>query len=236
MTARSIILVRHGRTAYNAEGRLQGQSDIPLDDVGRWQAQLTAATLHRRQGEGLEPATTPLVVASPLQRAAETARTFALFGGAELTLDEGLRERSFGRWEGLTGPEIAARDPEAFESWRHWSGGELTAGAEPKAEVGRRVAESIERWAIQVEDGSSLVVVSHGSAIECGVAALLGQDPEAWLGLVGMRNAHWARVWRLAPGAAHPAYRLIEYNVGPDIPKDEWDRGPTELREERSAG
>ena len=95
MTAGTLVLVRHGRTEYNAAQRLQGQVDIPLDDVGRWQAEVGAQALLAR----FSPTA---IVSSDLQRAAATAQYLGDAVGLEVAYDARLRERSFGAWEGLT--------------------------------------------------------------------------------------------------------------------------------------
>lgn len=100
-----IYLIRHGQTEYNREGRLQGQSDSPLTDVGRRQARSCGALLSA-EVKGAA------IWSSPLMRAAETARLLAMdLPGAALSLDPRLAEASFGLWEGLTRSEIEARWP-----------------------------------------------------------------------------------------------------------------------------
>ena len=91
MTAGTLVLVRHGRTEYNAAQRLQGQVDIPLDDVGRWQAEVGAQALLAR----FSPTA---IVSSDLQRAAATAQYLGDAVGLEVAYDARLRERSFGAW------------------------------------------------------------------------------------------------------------------------------------------
>ena len=102
MTVGRLLLWRHGRTAFNATARLQGQVDIPLDDVGRWQARTAAAAMLVRH-------TPTRIVSSDLGRAVETADPLARMAGVDVETDERVRERSFGEWEGLSGPEIARR-------------------------------------------------------------------------------------------------------------------------------
>ena len=86
MTARTVVLWRHGRTAYNATARLQGQVDIPLDEVGRWQADEAAAWLEAR----FHP---QRIVSSDLGRAVATAEALAGRCGVDVELDDRLRER-----------------------------------------------------------------------------------------------------------------------------------------------
>ncbi|MEO5392242.1 histidine phosphatase family protein, partial [Bifidobacterium adolescentis] len=97
---RSITLVRHGRTAYNAQHRLQGQIDIPLDEVGMWQVRQTASALRELYVDRHPEAACQLVVCSDLKRAAATAHAFADPLGLDVHPDVRVRERSFGDWEG----------------------------------------------------------------------------------------------------------------------------------------
>ena len=218
MTAGTVVLLRHARTAYNASLRLQGQIDIPLDEVGRWQAAEGGAALassHRATR----------IVSSDLGRAVETASAYAdALGGAPVVTDERLRERGFGAWEGLTGAELRERWPEEYAAWR--LGAEPAgAGAETKPEVARRVAESVAEHAADLDDDATLVVVSHGAAISLAVTALLGLDPSTWRGLAGMHNVHWSHLHRAGEGAV-PAWRLVAHNVGAGYPLDRWQAGP----------
>lgn len=209
-----LLLWRHARTAYNSQARLQGQIDIPLDEVGHWQARTAAARLAARH----RPVR---VVASDLSRAATTAGYLGRLLDLPVELDPRLRERGFGAWEGMTGQEIEAGWPDEFRVWR--SGGDPAGvGAEPRADVARRVGDAVLDQAARTS--GTLVVVSHGAAIGSVVAELLGQDP-TWRGIVGMHNAHWAELVAAVPGAA-PAWRLIGYNVGPTDASSDWNAGP----------
>src|SRR5580698_4431998 len=122
-----LIFARHGETAYNAENRLQGQLDIPLNARGREQARALGRTLSARFGaeiKGLEAA--GAFIASPLERARETmeiARDAMGLPPSRYRLDQTLKEISFGAWEGLTWPEIEARDPKGVRTRRRdkWS-------------------------------------------------------------------------------------------------------------------
>ena len=105
-----VFLLRHGQTAWNAEMRIQGQLDIPLDDTGLWQAQRLALAL---SGEHLDA-----VYSSDLQRARQTAAPLAAAAGLPVQLDPGLRERGFGSWEGHTYAEMEQRYPLETRRWR----------------------------------------------------------------------------------------------------------------------
>jgi glucosyl-3-phosphoglycerate phosphatase len=217
VTAGTIVLLRHGRTEYNASLRLQGQVDVPLDAVGQWQAEQGAdalASAHRATR----------LVSSDLVRAAGTARAYGAAVGLEPTLDPRLRERGFGAWEGLTGDEIAARWPEEYAAWRR---GEepAGAGAEAKADVAARMVAAVADHAADLDRGDTLVVVSHGAAITLAVTAMLGLDPDGWRGLFGLHNVHWSHLHASGP-AAVPPWRLVAHNVGAGFPLDRWNAGP----------
>jgi probable phosphoglycerate mutase len=169
MTHRLLYVARHGETDWNAMHRWQGQTDIPLNALGRAQARALAEAL-RCAGLGG-------IVASDLSRAQETAAIVA----AELAVpivyvDEQLRERSFGCFEGLTGDECEHLHPEA---WRLWKAERRPpAGAETPEQLRTRVVEAFGRVARQVaRDGSPALVVTHGGALRAIVAAATGQHP-----------------------------------------------------------
>jgi probable phosphoglycerate mutase len=93
----TLLLVRHGETDWNAEGRLQGHTDTPLNELGRRQARGLAEQL---AGDGIEA-----VYSSDLARARETAEIVGARLGLTVALEPGLREKDWGTWEGLTGSE-----------------------------------------------------------------------------------------------------------------------------------
>lgn len=216
MTAGTVILWRHGRTEFNATARLQGQIDIPLDDVGAWQVEQAAMDVWRRH-------TPTRIVASTLGRAIATAHGLADLVGLPVETDGRLVERSFGTWEGLSAPEIAERWPEEFAVWQ--SGHDpARMGAETRAEVAERFATAVTELAATMGRKETLVVVSHGAAISLGLTVLLGLDATAWRGLVGLHNAHWS-VLRASRGDHLPVWRLESHNLGPSVRVADWDAG-----------
>ena len=216
MSARTVLLWRHGRTEYNAAGRLQGQVDIPLDDIGSWQAQEAAGDIARRH-------TAARIASSDLDRAAATAQALADLVGVEVQLDERLRERAFGEWEGLTSEEISARWPDEHRVWQD-GGDPVREGAESRREVAERMAAGIADHAGRTPDDGTLVVVSHGASITLALTTLLGLDAQTWRGVVGLHNAHWATLQANRAGAS-PAWRLETLNLGPSGHIDEWQAG-----------
>ncbi len=166
---RLLYLARHGETDWNAAGRWQGHTDVPLNDHGRAQARALAAEL---AGLGVEAA-----VASDLSRAHETARIVA--GELAIALaytDPGLRERSFGVFEGLTREECAAHHAEAWHAWTEHR--RAPGGAETQEAVAARVVSAVERVALQIaRDDAPALVVTHGGALRALVSAVTGQMP-----------------------------------------------------------
>ena len=226
---RSIFLVRHGRTSYNAVHRLQGQVDIPLDAVGQWQARQTAAALQDLYVDRRPEVVNRLIVSSDLSRARATAQAFAdaLGAGVVVHLDARMRERSFGEWDGHAVSELEQRYPEDFLSWRENRGGELKYGAEPKADVGRRGLEALRDWSVRGGMDTDLYVFSHGAWIAQTLQTLLGinlADP-TFASVLSMRNAHWLRLVPLDLSDGSMRWRLMDYNHGPAVADtEEWER------------
>ncbi|WP_422114812.1 histidine phosphatase family protein [Brachybacterium sp. UNK5269] len=208
MRARSrLVLVRHGQTDYNREGRLQGQIDIPLNDTGVRQAAVLAAAVAEDPPD--------VLVASPLQRAAETARIIGRSCGLEVSTDEAFVERGFGQWEGLRGPEIKHRWPQQHADWRAHRP-VLGLGVEDRPEVGERVAAASRRL-LATHAGATVMVVAHGAAITLGVTALLGLDTNGFRGIAGLENCRFSVLEPLAGEPADGLMRLVSHNQGPDF-------------------
>lgn len=154
-----LALVRHGETDWNRERRIQGSTDIPLNDAGRAQAKDAAAALRR----SLDPAVPVLVVASDLSRARETADIVAgEFGTTVSRLYPALRERAYGEAEGVATAEVRLRwgDPQTAE----------IPGAEPWPDLRRRAVRAIRQVARDARRESapgaaSVIVVTHGALI-----------------------------------------------------------------------
>ena len=158
---RRILLARHGQTAWNVLGRLQGHTDIELDPTGREQARALA--------DAVRDAGVTRVWSSDLARARETAAIVATeLGLPPPDVDPDLRERRFGVFEGLTREECAANHPDA---WRDWvAQTSHPPGGEPRADAILRMQRAMLRV---VADGTTLVV-SHGGVMRLWLMELLG--------------------------------------------------------------
>jgi len=160
---RRILLARHGETAWNVLGKLQGHTDIALNDVGRDQARALAAEFR--------DAELTAVWTSDLARARETGEIIAdILGLAAPTVDPELRERQFGVFEGLTRHECAAQHPEAWQQWLAQTG--TPPGGEPRADAAARLERALRRIAA-TGDGPALVI-SHGAVMRLYLIDLLG--------------------------------------------------------------
>lgn len=145
-----LTLVRHGQTDWNAARRIQGASDIPLNDTGRSQARAAARILAEREWDA--------VVASPLQRAYETGAVIARgLGLDEPLVVPGLAERAYGEAEGMTGDDLRALFPGGIE-------GERIPGCETRAEVVARATQALLEVAERFPD-QRVIVATHGAVI-----------------------------------------------------------------------
>ncbi len=158
MWATRIIAIRHGETAWNAEARLQGQLDIPLNAVGRRQAATLAEAL---RDEGLVA-----VFASDLGRAWDTAGALAGPLGLPLAAERDLRERSFGVLEGLTRQQIDRDSPALARRWHSREPDFAPAGAESLRLFQARCLAAVERLAA-AHAGQAIALVSHGGVLDC---------------------------------------------------------------------
>ena len=161
----SIIIVRHGRTEFNATGRLQGRTDNPLDEVGLAQAEAVATYL------APELLSDTLFVCSPLLRARQTATAIAEGVGASLEIDERWIELDYGAFEGLRQSEVPSN------VWREWRSDSNFAAPQGESlnQVQQRVTDACAELAQRL-DGRTAVVVSHVSPIKSAVAWALGVD------------------------------------------------------------
>jgi probable phosphoglycerate mutase len=199
-----LIVWRHGRTAWNQSGRIQGQFDTELDEVGLAQAAVVAPSLAT-----LAP---DLIVASDLSRATKTAQVLGELTGLSIALDPRLRERHFGQWQGLTADEIAQRYPDGYASWRRGEA-QPDPSVEPLADLADRASTALRDIADRLGATGTAVVVTHGGAARVATGVLLGLPPALWHALAALGNCavtdlrYRERGWTLhahnvAPGGA----------------------------------
>ncbi|MDP3710911.1 MAG: histidine phosphatase family protein [Mycobacteriales bacterium] len=187
---RRVVLLRHGRTAHNADGRIQGQLDVGLDELGRVQADALGTVF------AADPPT--VVVSSDLSRALDTARAVCDHVGLPLVVDPRLRETHFGRWQGMTGDEVALQWPDEYAAWRRWEGSPVEG--ETPAEVATRALPALEE---HLPGSGVLLLVTHGGTARALVGAATGLPPEHWWRLAPLGNTCWStlvegeRGWRL---------------------------------------
>ena len=165
-----LIIVRHGRTPLNAQGRLQGRVDAELDALGRNQAMAVAQAVVRQVGD------VTAVVSSPLARARQTAAAF----GVEVTVDERWIELDYGVLDGVPVGEVPA---EVWHRWRH-DPDFAPEGGESHTSLHRRVREACGDMAARARH-EHVVVVTHVSPIKAAVTWALGLDGSVpWRGFV----------------------------------------------------
>jgi probable phosphoglycerate mutase len=164
-----LLLIRHGETAWNAERRLQGHTDIALNEEGRRQARALGLAL---AGESIAA-----VHASDLARAAHTAEAIAGRHGLAVTRHAGLRERCYGAFEGLRYADIAERYPAQYAAWQARDVDAALPPGEREGETFRRFFErtmaAIGRIAAQ-HTGRRIALVAHGGVLECAYRAAQG--------------------------------------------------------------
>ncbi len=162
-----IILARHGETLWNAEGRYQGQVDIPLSEIGEGQARALGARLHDIE--------ITRAVASPLSRARRTAElALGEHRSGMLSTDADLSEIAHGSWEGLLASEIHERDPELLKRWRDAPDEVLMPGGESLQLVFDRAWPAFGRAMAGLGEHDTLLVVAHDAVNRMLLCRVLG--------------------------------------------------------------
>lgn len=175
MESTLILAIRHGETAWNREGRLQGHLDLPLNALGERQA--------RRLGEAMAEQPLDAIYASDLDRAHVTARHLAAPHGLPVTLDARLRERGFGAYEGRLWAEIEAEAPEAALRWRRRDPDFAPPGGESLTVFSARCIAAVTELAV-AHPGQTIAVVAHGGVMDCLYRAATRLDlqaPRSWV-------------------------------------------------------
>lgn len=174
MEATRILAVRHGETAWNRITRIQGHTDIELNDHGRWQA--------GRLAEALRDEPLAAVYASDLKRARETAEAVAHARDLPVHIHMGLRERGFGRFEGHTWDELELRFPAETLAWRKRMPDFAPPGGETLLQLRERVLHAVNDLAAR-HPGEQVLMVVHGGVLDVlyrAATRLELQAPRSW--------------------------------------------------------
>ncbi len=200
MTARQVILLRHGLTDSNDAGRFQGQADVPLNQTGLAQAEAVAEKL---VGLGITT-----IISSDLERAAVTAKLVGRYLELPVRTDARLQEINVGTWAGLTTAEVGEVDPGLWGELVAGNDGPHSAIGETATGAGRRVAEALIEHANVAGDDEVLLAVGHGLTTRVATVLLMGLDYSHARLFQGLGNCHWVV---LRPGQPH--WRLAAYNL-----------------------
>jgi 2,3-bisphosphoglycerate-dependent phosphoglycerate mutase len=187
LQATRILAVRHGETTWNRDTRIQGHTDIDLNDHGRWQAARLARAL------GQEPIAA--IYSSDLKRARDTAQAVAQQHDLPVHADIGLRERGFGRFEGHTWDELALRYPAETLAWRKRMPDFAPPGGETLLQLRERVVATVLRLA-ERHVGEQILLVAHGGVLDVLYRAATRLDlqaPRTWqLANTGVNRLLWS--------------------------------------------
>ena len=172
--ATRLILVRHGETTWNRATRIQGHTDIPLSALGLAQAE--------RRAEALADEPLAAIYSSDLSRARQTAEALARVHELPIAFDAALRERAFGRFEGLSWSEIDKTYPDDAARWRRREPDFPVGGGESLQVFSARCLDAARR-AAAAHPGQSIVLVAHGGVLDCLYRAATGvalDAPRSW--------------------------------------------------------
>ncbi len=183
---RQLLLARHGQTALNAQGRLRGLADPPLDDLGRRQAAALA--------DALRPFEPVIVLSSPLRRAVATAEAIAAASHVELRVDERFNDRDYGEWTGALKSDVVGR----------FGSVDAAPGVEPVAVVLLRARPALD--AVLAEHEGVPVIVTHDAVIRALIHEI---DPD--LPPTVQPNGCWNQLAREADGT----WRVVDIDRVP---------------------
>jgi probable phosphoglycerate mutase len=175
--ATRILAIRHGETLWNVDSRIQGHLNIGLNDTGRWQAE--------RLGMALKDEPMAAIYASDLSRAHDTALAVSRHTGVPVQPEPGLRERSFGEFEGRTFAEIETELPEQAKRWRQRDPAFAPAGGESLLVLQTRVLATAAKLAA-LHPGEQIALFGHGGVMDILYRAATRLDLQA------------ARTWTLS--------------------------------------
>lgn len=201
---RHLVLVRHGQSEWNVERRIQGQAGTGLSELGRRQAERTAAWLAESYPDAE-------LWSSDLERCRQTVAPLERLLGTTPTFDEGLRERDFGDWSGLLLTEVERGYGELWARWRDGDDVVAEVGGESSPVLAARVTATLDRILDGLPEHGLAVVVTHGGPVWHGTHHLLSL-PEGTLG--GVANASITELVRGADGV----HRLSAWNQIAHLP------------------
>jgi broad specificity phosphatase PhoE len=199
---RRLVLLRHGRTAWNLEERAQGHADVPLDEVGHAQAAGAAPVLAK-----LRPVR---LWSSDLTRAVQTAGYLSAATGLRVDQDPRLREYDLGERSGLTRVEFAQRFPTSYAAWLADDDTAPVPGEQTRAALADQMTPALRGCLDALQPGETGIVVLHGACAKVAVAVLLGWPLEMVATLRGLDNCRWAV---LQDRPRDDALRLAAYNL-----------------------
>ena len=175
----TVFLIRHGVTAWHAEGRVLGQRDIPMSDAGVAQAEEAAAAVR-----GVKMSE---VLSSPLQRAIQTAEIIGQAAGIEVARDPRLIDFQLGKWTGMTYEDVAKN--EEYQRFVQQPDAERIPGGESLEDVRRRAVSAVDQALADNATGDALAIVTHAGIIRVLITHYMGSHP-----------ANYHRV-RVSPGS-----------------------------------
>ena len=194
MHIKKLILVRHGETDWNAEGRIQGMLDVPLNALGMQQAALAAAELAR----SIDMAD---MVSSDLVRTRETATPIADASGFEPRFDARIRERHFGVWQGKTYEEWRVQDAVGMARYNAGDPDYGPEGGETASQFLKRCVDAVTDLVLGSKE-KTLILVTHGGVVSSMVRHAQGLNPQS------------ARTWSV-PNASISEWRVEYVNDEP---------------------
>lgn len=193
-----LLLIRHGETDWNSEWRIQGHTDTPLNTRGIEQAERLAARLAAEEK-------IDVLYSSPLARARVTAEKISAKFNIEPILDDRLKEKALGEFEGLALDEIELRYPEFYKAWRESKDHFPLPGEESSQSLYQRVQAFLADLRARHTNDARITVVSHGATLSMFVATLAGID-------IDRRSPFWfdnASVTHIDLSGARPRIRLL---------------------------
>ncbi len=176
----SLYLVRHGQTDASRANRFCGRIDPPLNATGLAMADALAA---RYGTEGFAE-----IVASPLERARQTAAPTARAAGLEVTLDDGLIESAYGEWDNRREADVEREDAARFHAWSAHPGWVAPPGGESGVDIAARALAAVERIRARHTGGGKVLVVAHKATLRVIVCALLGIDLDGFRARVAQKT------------------------------------------------